>query len=597
MYRRTMRTRRLQGDDGYVLAMAGLLIVPLVVMTALAVDVGAWYAQATRMQRTADAAALAGVPMMPNFAAARVAALSVTQRNGYADSSVTVANDPLYPNRLRVSIDGEGDRYFSGAGGVKKQMLSRFAVAEFNRNLQMGSPINFLGKDPDVDPDNLAARSGAQQPMWLNTSGYMSPKSSGDQFTSSNCSGSTSSIIAPCNGSGPGSNPEFSPDGYYYLVDVTAPHGPLDIQVYDPSAVHMGDYCDRNNLVALGTKTDPNAPINRLVTAYTNNGLVGTGPGKVSDPVHRWGNFHATASATVPTSWNAADLSKGQSYCNGTWVNDSGTATGGPTNVKTTWIVRAPDATPYVYNDNRPICAITFDSYNLNVQNLLDPSLNADWNVGANSTEKVAFWKHFRQWFTLCRIDNPVAGKYEVQVRHNADMTNSPSPTTTATSGNGGVAMNLGSWGNASTAFTTAAHHRYSLRAGWRNSQPASPTAYSGSVFNVASWMQDVDLFAESHLPVYANTPGATGPQFYLARVTPEYRGAKIRLSLWDIGDGADATLTIIPPSDRTGSGIGCTWTRDGGLFPGTATGCTASGLSSTNFNGHTTDVTLQIPA
>ncbi|MEZ5226562.1 MAG: pilus assembly protein TadG-related protein [Acidimicrobiales bacterium] len=52
----------LTGDEaqaGYVLATTALLLIPLMIFAALAVDVGGWYAQATQAQRAADAAALA----------------------------------------------------------------------------------------------------------------------------------------------------------------------------------------------------------------------------------------------------------------------------------------------------------------------------------------------------------------------------------------------------------------------------------------------------------------------------------------------------------------------------------------------------------
>ena len=54
--------RRMRGESGYVLAMIGMLIIPLLAFTAFAVDLGSWYAPGVaRMQRAADAAALAGV--------------------------------------------------------------------------------------------------------------------------------------------------------------------------------------------------------------------------------------------------------------------------------------------------------------------------------------------------------------------------------------------------------------------------------------------------------------------------------------------------------------------------------------------------------
>ena len=52
-------------------------------------------------------------------------------------------------------------------------------------------------------------------------------------------------------------------------------------------------------------------------------------------------------------------------------------------NIKTTYVVRAPDNTPLDDTDNPPICAITFDPYNADVFSFLDTS------VAANNTRGV----------------------------------------------------------------------------------------------------------------------------------------------------------------------------------------------------------------
>ena len=46
--------------------MSALLMLPLLAFAGFAVDIGYWYTHANRMQRAADAAALAGVVWMPN---------------------------------------------------------------------------------------------------------------------------------------------------------------------------------------------------------------------------------------------------------------------------------------------------------------------------------------------------------------------------------------------------------------------------------------------------------------------------------------------------------------------------------------------------
>ena len=47
-------------ERGYVVALTALLLVPMLVFTAFATDVGAWYVRAQEIQRAADAAAAYG---------------------------------------------------------------------------------------------------------------------------------------------------------------------------------------------------------------------------------------------------------------------------------------------------------------------------------------------------------------------------------------------------------------------------------------------------------------------------------------------------------------------------------------------------------
>ena len=88
-FRPVRRVRR--GDDGYVLVLTTLMLVPMLILTAFAVDLGAWYAQASKMQRAVDNAALAAVVWMPDHTKATSAAAQVLTENGY--SGITDVNN------------------------------------------------------------------------------------------------------------------------------------------------------------------------------------------------------------------------------------------------------------------------------------------------------------------------------------------------------------------------------------------------------------------------------------------------------------------------------------------------------------------------
>ena len=117
-------------DDGYVLALTGLLIIPLLIFTVFAVDLGAWYAQGAKMQRAADAAALAGVVWLPDTSAAQTVAAARWSKNGYRLRLPTYSFDTTH-NAMTVTISKSATQYFSKVV-LKSETLKRTATAQFN---------------------------------------------------------------------------------------------------------------------------------------------------------------------------------------------------------------------------------------------------------------------------------------------------------------------------------------------------------------------------------------------------------------------------------------------------------------------------------
>src|SRR5207248_9478629 len=108
------RSRRRSDERGIVIVYFALFLTVLMVASAFVVDLGSWTSRAQEIQRTADAAALAGVAWMPaNFQAAKDAAEATATKNGFSLSQVTVSAVPDYPERLQVTIaDTNVKRYF-----------------------------------------------------------------------------------------------------------------------------------------------------------------------------------------------------------------------------------------------------------------------------------------------------------------------------------------------------------------------------------------------------------------------------------------------------------------------------------------------------
>ena len=67
-------------ERGYVLILTALILIPLLLISAMAVDYGAWYTSGSRMQRAADAAALAGVVWLPDLTTAFTPHADLTHR-------------------------------------------------------------------------------------------------------------------------------------------------------------------------------------------------------------------------------------------------------------------------------------------------------------------------------------------------------------------------------------------------------------------------------------------------------------------------------------------------------------------------------------
>lgn len=158
MHQVLSRRRPSTPQSGYVMATTALLLLPLMVFAAFAVDVGAWYAEADQAQRAADAAALAAVVELPKLNKAETVALEIVQKNGFDDAILVASGAPfdttetrpqvrvdkLNDQSLRVHVQTKGDSYF-GKVVLDDIDIERYAGAEYNLPVPMGSPQNILG--------------------------------------------------------------------------------------------------------------------------------------------------------------------------------------------------------------------------------------------------------------------------------------------------------------------------------------------------------------------------------------------------------------------------------------------------------------------
>jgi hypothetical protein len=151
------RRARRDGERGIAVMMVGLLLIPLLVFAAFGVDLASWYARISAIQRAADAAALAGAVWMPQVGTATARAEDSLLSNGFDVNDPTLdieIRQGSSATALRVEItDLDADRHFSGIFMNGPAQLTRYAEAEYNLPLPLGSPLHYFGGDITKVPD------------------------------------------------------------------------------------------------------------------------------------------------------------------------------------------------------------------------------------------------------------------------------------------------------------------------------------------------------------------------------------------------------------------------------------------------------------
>lgn len=236
-------------------------------MLGFAVDLGAWYLSASKLQRASDAASLAGAGALPDGAAAETAAREALERNGFRDGV----------NGVSVTLNATSDSFSVSVRDSRvpthflKLLFPSVSIGRASRAQSpsaapvMGTPFNVLGTG-DLDIPGLPSR----QNFWLAVNGVCSPKEDGDRrsalFDRNKGPFNTNAYVPGTrnfqglpgshhhcprpnewNGSPP-RNPEYDRTGYTYYVDIPKPPSAsdrVDIKIYDPTSYQTpGDFND-----------------------------------------------------------------------------------------------------------------------------------------------------------------------------------------------------------------------------------------------------------------------------------------------------------------------------------------------------------------
>src|SRR2546428_9155287 len=147
-----MRRADRTDDRGQTLAIVALMLTALFGFMGLVADIGWYELNMVRIQRAADAAALAGVVYLPgNVSGAVVAAQLEAAKNGFATGlngvTVTATPEALNSSILNVTVSGPVRTFFARLFGVAAFTARRNARAEFVLPVPMGSPADYYGID------------------------------------------------------------------------------------------------------------------------------------------------------------------------------------------------------------------------------------------------------------------------------------------------------------------------------------------------------------------------------------------------------------------------------------------------------------------
>ncbi|HMJ79754.1 MAG TPA: pilus assembly protein TadG-related protein [Candidatus Dormibacteraeota bacterium] len=135
---------------GQVLAVFAASIVLFVAILAIVVDVSWYWSNSLKVQRAADAAALAGVVWLPGnvsqgVTVARAEAVKNGYRNGVGGVVVTPTQDGSNPRQMDVTLSAPVNTFFMRLFGINTITATRSSKAEYVLPVPMGSPQNYYG--------------------------------------------------------------------------------------------------------------------------------------------------------------------------------------------------------------------------------------------------------------------------------------------------------------------------------------------------------------------------------------------------------------------------------------------------------------------
>jgi Flp pilus assembly protein TadG len=233
---------------GQILVIFAGAVFTLLSLCAVVIDVSWYWANSLRVQRAADAAALAGVVSLPgDVPGAQSIAVTAAKQNGYALTNsckadnrtpssvpgICVQPDAANNRQLDVTLSAPVNTFFMRLLGINSITTTRASKAKYELPVPMGSPLNYygvyqlcsvlLGSPPTssctAEPDALSGTLPSQG-FFGAIEGEGTNRSTGDGFATY------------YNGK-PTLNTDYKATGYDYTVVV--PADGATVWVFDPT--------------------------------------------------------------------------------------------------------------------------------------------------------------------------------------------------------------------------------------------------------------------------------------------------------------------------------------------------------------------------
>ena len=224
-------------EAGQIVVIFALMLVVLIGLVGIAVDTTYAWREALRVQRAADAAALAGVVYLPSSitttGGAQDTAWASAKMNGFPDKTKVVVTQGATARELDVSISSDAPTFFVRIFGINSFTVSRSSKAVYVLPVPMGSPDPYYGVygDYTMTSGTVAMKSPTGTAMGSSARGFWATMltqgagaSSGDAYLPKHLNGDMS-----------GTNPSHDTVDYYdYTITMPAGSSGGHVWLFDP---------------------------------------------------------------------------------------------------------------------------------------------------------------------------------------------------------------------------------------------------------------------------------------------------------------------------------------------------------------------------